>query len=138
MKELKMYSLERRRDRYRLIYCWKMLEGTVPVVGIESNWSPRRGRLIKSLHANRSNAHNFCSLVEKGWNHLPKDLRNLSGVSVDTFKHHLDRFLSLIEDNPHLSNEKTRRCNNDIMSAISYVKEDTRRKTGTALLSTLL
>ena len=35
LKELRMYSLQRRRDRYRIIYCWKMLEGIVPPINIK-------------------------------------------------------------------------------------------------------
>ena len=30
LKKLKLYSLERRRERYLIIYLWKMLEDMVP------------------------------------------------------------------------------------------------------------
>ena len=30
LKTLKMYSLQRRRERYRIIYVWSILEGIVP------------------------------------------------------------------------------------------------------------
>ena len=30
LQELKMYSLERRRERYSIIYAWRVLEGQVP------------------------------------------------------------------------------------------------------------
>ena len=47
LKKLNMYSLERRRERYRIIYVWKVLENRVPNIGndrICSKNHPRRGR----------------------------------------------------------------------------------------------
>jgi len=44
LSTLKMYSQERRTERYQIIYTWKILEGTVPNVGIKST---RQGRLCK-------------------------------------------------------------------------------------------
>ena len=51
LKSLNLYSLQRRRERYQIIYIWKILEGLVPDFGeknqaaIKSYYSPRRGRL---------------------------------------------------------------------------------------------
>ena len=47
LKKLNMYSLERRRERYRIIYVWKVLENLVPNIGndiIRSKTHQRRGR----------------------------------------------------------------------------------------------
>ena len=47
LKKLNMYSLERRRERYRIIYVWKVLENRVPNIGndrICSKNHPRRDR----------------------------------------------------------------------------------------------
>ena len=44
LRFLKMYSLERRRDRYRIIYVWRILEGQVPNIGnqqITAKWHMR-------------------------------------------------------------------------------------------------
>ena len=45
LKALNLYSLQRRRERYTIIYVWKTLERIVPNVGIQVNEHPRRGRL---------------------------------------------------------------------------------------------
>ena len=45
LRHLKLYSLQRRRERYITIYVWKILEGIVPNVGLIENTHPRRGRL---------------------------------------------------------------------------------------------
>ena len=49
LASLRLYSLERRRERYIAIYTWKILEGLVPNIGtkhaaISAIWHPRRGR----------------------------------------------------------------------------------------------
>ena len=49
LKILKMISLQRRQERYRIIYIWKILEGQAPNCGIESTGSDdkRQGRKCK-------------------------------------------------------------------------------------------
>ena len=46
LKILKIYSQERRRERYRIIFIWKVLQGLVKGYDISSFVSPRRGRLL--------------------------------------------------------------------------------------------
>ena len=38
LKALKLYSLQRRRERYCIIYVWKVLEGLVPNVSHLANY----------------------------------------------------------------------------------------------------
>ena len=48
LSSLRLYSLERRRERYRIIYTWKILEGLVPnlkVNKIRSTATSRNGRM---------------------------------------------------------------------------------------------
>ena len=49
---LKLYSLQRRRDRYTIIYVWKILESIVPNLNIPITCysSIRRGRLCETSH----------------------------------------------------------------------------------------
>ena len=44
MKYLKMNSQQRRLERYRIIYMWKILEGKVPNCGVEIKTSYQKGR----------------------------------------------------------------------------------------------
>ena len=48
LEVLKLYSLQRRRERYGIIYVWKMIEGLVPNLSdpITCSFSDRRGRLV--------------------------------------------------------------------------------------------
>ena len=44
MKILRIYSMERRRERYEILYIFKILKNMVPNVGLKPKWSQRRGR----------------------------------------------------------------------------------------------
>ena len=44
IKALEMYSQQRRMERYRVIYSWKILEGLVPNCGLKFTSNERRGR----------------------------------------------------------------------------------------------
>jgi hypothetical protein len=46
LKTLKLYSLERRRERYTVLYMWKIIRGLVPNPGITTPWNPRTGMHI--------------------------------------------------------------------------------------------
>ena len=113
LNKLKMYSLERRRERYRIIYTWRILEGHVPNVGnnrITSREHERRGRECVPPSVKPSADRQVQNLIysslpvhgQKLFNALPRSLRNLSGCKVDTFKHELDKFLQTIPDEPRI------------------------------------
>ena len=106
-----MFSLERRRERYTIIYVWKILEELVPCCTfnpITTYWSDRQGRKcrvpmpkgqgkIKTLREQ--------TLAIRGpniFNSLPPYIRNLSGVSLDRFKKKLDESILRIPDFPIL------------------------------------
>ena len=104
-----MYSLERRRERYILLYIWQIIEGKVHA-GIKTAWHPRRGRSCAvpgvSLHAPKHfQSLRYSSLGVVGprlFNVLPVNIRNISGCTVETFKLHLDRFLATVPDEPQV------------------------------------
>ena len=52
LSHLKIYSLQRRREMYIIIYVWKILENLVPnlVKPLQSYVSDRRGRLCSVSH----------------------------------------------------------------------------------------
>ena len=115
LKQFNMYSLERRRERYRIIYIWKILEGLVPNVGehvktVQSERSDRYGRRCHIPTINRTSPAYVQTLKEatlsvhgtKLFNALPKHLRNISHCSVTEFKKELDAYLQHIPDEPQV------------------------------------
>ena len=111
LQELKMYSLERRRERYSIIYAWRVLEGQVPNLNstpIRAKWQPRRGRECILPALSRSACKSvetirYASFASRGprlFNAMPAEIRNLTECTTDHFKHALDKFLQNIPDEP--------------------------------------
>ena len=115
LKNLKLYSLERRRERYQIIYTWRVIEGQVPnfdSTPIRTTLNDRRGRscLIPNIVLSapkRIQSIRFTSLPFKGprlFNCLPKGIRDLKCCEVSVFKKALDRCLSTLPDQPLIPN----------------------------------
>ena len=53
LEVLKLYSLQRRRERYGIIYVWKIINGLVPNLSdpIICSFSDRRGRANVVCHS---------------------------------------------------------------------------------------
>ena len=107
---LKMYSQERRRERYMVILVWKIAENMVQ--GYDLKFSEmengRRGRMalpkpfVRTAPASVRRARES-SLAVKGcqlFNLLPPNIRNMKGCSVDVFKRAVDTFLATLPDQP--------------------------------------
>ena len=111
LKELGLYSLQRRRERYRIIYLWSILENLVP--------NPKPGQIFGRFHQRHGRfcnvpviENNVCKnivlssfAVHSGqlFNCLPKEIRDLSDCGKDTFKNCLDNFLKTVPDEPQIS-----------------------------------
>ena len=109
LKTLKMYSQERRRERYIVIFIWKVSQGLV--TGYDINFTLndcRTGRkaipatVVRSAPASVRKARES-TLSVRGvqlFNTLPIQLRNSDHGDVEMFKNHLDIYLSSIPDEP--------------------------------------
>ena len=108
LAKLRVYSQERRRERYQICFLWKLSQGLVEGYSIDWQWSDRRGRLAIP----NSIPPNAPSMVKKArerslgvhgsrlFNLLPKHLRNENSKDFPLFKNHLDLFLALVPDQP--------------------------------------
>ena len=119
--KLNVYSLERRRERYLVIYAWQMIEGIKEnILGLRSKkygrsrtiWSPvtpwsHKG--IKIKHSMRTKIHNSSAKkMERLFNALPSKIRNITEKSTDTFKGHLDTWLQTLPDTPKIDDYGSR------------------------------
>ena len=117
LSKLKLFSLQRRRERYRIIYVWKILEQKVPNIGCGGDGGikklqsvGRNGRTCKIPPLANSASAKIKHLREESlschgsqlFNALPTGLRNLSECTLDIFKTRLDKFLQKIEDLPQI------------------------------------
>ena len=127
LSALRMPSLQRRRERYVCIYVWKILEGLVPNIGLQSTNSVRRGRSciippvsrVASQKVQTIRYNSIGILGPRLFNHLPQNLRDVSGCSVDIFKRHLDKHLDTIPDEPRVP-RLVKYCSKSSNSIISY------------------
>ena len=114
LQALKLNSLERRRERYIIIHTWKILNGLAPNLegankitimerlrsGVACNYpalntNPTRIRTLKE--------ESFAVKGPKLFNNIPNEIRDeCLGISLDTFKSRLDKFLATVPDKPKI------------------------------------
>ena len=114
LEELHLFSQETRRERYMLIFLWKISQGLASGYGVNfTSEGLRRGRIIIPNVVNRGapkmvqNARER-SLGVRGallFNLLPDNLRTMNTGHIDFFKNHLDVFLSTIPDQPTMTGQ---------------------------------
>ena len=115
LEKLDLYSLERRRDRYFIIYGWQQLEGLKEnVLGLKKSWIGTSRRIVSKgipyqfegrrlRRADTTKIHNCpARRVERMFNSIPAKIRNLTGITTDSFKHQLDTWLKTVPDLPRI------------------------------------
>ena len=107
LEAIKMNSEQRRFERYKIIYMWKIINDLVPNCGVEwTEATERKGRMCKipnlkgSSKVQKLREQSFQMAGPKLWNCLPKSVRNLKTTSQDEFKQVLDDFLCKVPDEP--------------------------------------
>ena len=110
--KFRIYSLQRRRERYTIIYIWKILQGLAPNVNslISSFNRVRLGRKCNIVsHTNQLKDQQITSIGVRLFNLMPKYIRNICGKDVNCFKNALDKFLTKIPDEPHILGQQYQR-----------------------------
>jgi len=136
LKQLKLFSLQRRRERYRIIYLWKMMEKLVPSVGeVKAIHHIRIGRYcyipgVKTSATARVKTLRYSSFSIQApqlFNSLPSHIRNLTSCSVDKFKSQLDKYLHTIPDEPQITGYTAfrRAKTNSIIEMRNFAQRDT-------------
>ena len=136
LKKLNLFSLERRRERYLIIYVFKIIQGYTPNLRdgkyqIKVEYNARRGRSCKLPSINTQSPASVNSMIETSFyvrgpdlfNRLPAKLRNFDS-GTDTFKSQLDRFLSTIPDQPCLPAYHQRAPSNSIIDQLAVLTSD--------------
>ena len=111
LTQLRLFSQERRRERYILIFLWEINQGKVKGYDIKFVSSDRRGRyavpklVCRSAPSNVRRAREG-SLGVRGamlFNLLPAHIRDSNVTSVEAFKVLLDTYLQTVPDQPTVS-----------------------------------
>ena len=129
LKELRLYSQERRRERYAIIFIWKCAVGLVDGYKMVFTNNARRGRLCEVRPVNRNAPTQVrrvaeSSLAVKGarcFNLLPRAVRDVPlplSRSVVPFKTKLDTFLSTVPDQPTVQCRRRPASSNSLLDQI--------------------
>ena len=137
LKCLKMYSVQRRRERFQIIYLFKILNNIVPNPGVEFKTNPRTGIWAKvpkidrkmPTFAKKMRVNSFAYSAPKLFNRLPKNIRNFTTSNESTnltlaFKNQLDKFLQRVPDQPTIYGNRamTRPANsNSLIDQVHYI-----------------
>ena len=100
LNALRLYSLQRRRDRYIVIFMLK----------VQIYTSERRGRLCYTQHVPVGHIGSICFnsfrwKASRLFNALPANIRNTTNCETSVFKKKVDSYLQTILDNPCVPNE---------------------------------
>ena len=131
--ELKMLSIQRRRERFIIIYMFKILNNLVHNPGITFKSNERTGThaIIPTMKTTEPNYkrklrfNSFGYLGPKLFEILPKSLRSFEAPSNVTnltlaFKTHLDKFLEKIPDQPTIPGLSRSANSNSLSDQIHY------------------
>ena len=129
LESLHLFSQERRRERYRIIFLWKVAQGLVKGYNSTFSTSPRRGRvMVVSPLINRGPASlrkaKESSLQVRGaqlFNILPRALRDIMTGTPEQFKKQLDDWLSSIPDQPTIPGRQRAASSNSLLDQVPLV-----------------
>ena len=133
LSALNLYSLERRRERYLVIYVWKMIRGLVTneYEGreiIQTYINSRRGLYCRIPELARASSaiqtmkeNSFLVTGPKLFNCMPKNIRDHQG-SLSSFKRQLDKFLKEIPDKPSLPHYYQEAAGNSVIDQLSVMR----------------
>ena len=146
LKHLKLYSLERRRERYIIIYTWKVMYSKVPNIDggnkIKPKWNDRTGIkcIIPPLNSRSKGRigtlkeNSFFIKGPKLFNCLPNEVRDFCD-KLEDFKAKLDKYLVCVPDKPNLLGQEYSQvaASNSLIDRIEQMK----RENGVAQRATL-
>ena len=110
LQTLRLYSVQRRRERYIILYVFKILHGLVPNCGLLFQENSRTGiravvPMVKSTlpsHIRKLRSNSFTHVAPLLYNLLPTCMRRMyiEKDPLSVFKRELDSVLSCVPDEP--------------------------------------
>ena len=134
LHELKFYSLQRRSERYIIIYIWKITQHMVPNIDgtmghkINTRKHPIHGKqCVFQYPTNRNSAQSrqknaITVFGPRLYNSLPKYLRDIESAKAENLKFELDKFQELIPDEPKIPNYVTAAGSNSILDQLTHLR----------------
>ena len=135
LKRLNLYSLQRRRERYLVIYVWKIIQGLSPNFKRDDlkiktyGDGSRLGRrcqlppLIRTVEGSLRDK-SFTMMGPKLFNELPVSIREFNG-SLRSFKRKLNDLLLSVEDKPIMPGYVLAASGNSIVQQLAHSRAQT-------------
>ncbi|KAK3853786.1 hypothetical protein Pcinc_039696 [Petrolisthes cinctipes] len=132
LQTLELFSLERHRERYAIIYIYKIITGcNTNNINIHTTTHQRLGPLCRVERTHPRVASRIKTLKENAFatrgpllfNALPRHLRD-SNTSSEQFKNKLDKFLWTVPDQPKLPHYPIRATSNSITDQLALQRAD--------------
>ena len=133
LKDLKIYSLERRRERFMILYAYRVVIGLIQFPWFEAY--VERGIKLRPKYNRKASAKirriRHSSFFYKGpqlFNLLPESIRQFeeivepNQVHVDNFKKRVDEYLEKIPDEPTVSGVPRVATSNSLICQIPLYK----------------
>ena len=126
LQALNLYSQKRRRERYMIIFIWKVAQGLVQGYHASFTSSPRRGRVMVVSPLNRNGPASLrkareSSLKVRGaqlFNVILRAIRDRITGTPDQFKQMLDPWLSTIPDQPTIQGRQRAAASNSLLDQV--------------------
>ena len=143
LRILKLYSLQRRRERYAIIYMYSLHISAVPDLGLMSHCNPRlgityipKGNRKAEARVRKLRNRSFTRRGPLLFNLLPRDFRVpvTAGSKEEKkklktrFKTRMDRWLSLIPDEPEVDRMPRQAASNSIVDQLALHGREVTRK----------
>ena len=130
LKSLHLYYQERLRERYRIIFLWKVAQGLVQGYQATFAQNDRRGRLMQLAplcHAAPAAVKKAkeSSLQVKGaqlFNCIPRELRDTFTGTAEQFKAGLDKWLADVPDQPTIPGRQRAAVTNSLLDQVQYLQ----------------
>ena len=130
LQALKLFSQERRRERYQIIFIWKIAQGLVQGYHPSFVQSDRRGRqMVLAPLCNRAAASvrnaREASLQVRGaklFNCIPRELRDTFSGTTEQFKAKLDAWLETIPDQPTIPGRQRAAVTNSLLDQVTILQ----------------
>ena len=135
LAKLKIFSLQRRRDRYIVIYIWKVLHGFFPNPGFNIESIDRNDGIFLNLPLLQTKGRlkklKERSIIYYGvqlFRSLPSHLRKIQTANDHTvtplgYKSQLDRYLRTLPDEPTSDTRQRRSKSNNIIDQKVYQRK---------------
>ena len=132
LQSLRLYSQERRRERYQIIFLWKVSQELVKGYQTTFVQHDRRGQLMQlaplcntaPAAVKRARESSLQVRGAKLFNCIPRDLRDTNTGTPDQFKARLDKWLSSIPDQPTIPDRQRAAASNSLLDQVHYILQN--------------